>query len=174
MNRYAALGCLGLGLMVSPLLGGIGRSAVPEGTKIAVVDLRSLLETTPAGKRTKDAFDKSQKAKQATLSKGEEDLAKDQADLLKRKALLKPEMFDAERQKLEKKFVDLQETKLKLERELAEDYSQLNKELFEKQIKPKVALIAKAEGITLVLDKGEAMYVDSALDLTSRISAELK
>ena len=38
----------------------------------------------------------------------------------------------------------------------------------------KVALIAKAEGITLVLDKGEAMYVDSALDLTQRISAELK
>src|ERR1051325_4006005 len=79
MNRYAALGCLGLGLMVSPLLGGIGRSAVPE-TKIAVIDLRSLLETTPAGKRTKEAFEKSQKAKQATLSKGEDELQKAQAD----------------------------------------------------------------------------------------------
>jgi Skp family chaperone for outer membrane proteins len=174
MNRYAALGCLGLGLMVSPLLGGIGRSAVPEGTKIAVVDLRTLMETTPAGKRNKEAFDKSQKAKQATLSKGEDELAKARADLMKRKPLLKPENFDAEWQGLEKKFVELQETKLKLERELAEDYSQLNKDLFEKQIKPKIALIAKAEGITLVLDKGEAMYVDSAVDLTSRISPELK
>jgi len=85
MNRYAALACLGLGLMVSPLLGGIGRSAVPEGTKIAVVDLRSLLDTTPAGKRTKEAFDKSQKAKQATLSKGEDELKKTQDDLIKRK-----------------------------------------------------------------------------------------
>jgi Skp family chaperone for outer membrane proteins len=173
MNRYAALGCLGLGLMVSPLLGGIGRSAVPE-TKLAVIDLRSLLETTPAGKRTKEAFEKSQKAKQATLSKGEDELQKAQADLIKRKPLLKPETFDAERQTLEKKFVDLQETKLKLERELAEDYTQLNKDLFEKQIKPKIALIAKAEGVTVVLDKGEMLYADSALDLTQRISADLK
>jgi Skp family chaperone for outer membrane proteins len=174
MNRYVALGCLGLGLMVSPLLGGIGRSAVPEATKIAVVDLRSLMETTPAGKRTMEAFDKSQKAKQATLSKAEEDLAKAQADLLKRKPLLKPEMFDSERQGLEKKFVELQETKLKLERELAEDYTRLKQDLFEKQIKPKIALIAKAESITVVLDKGEAVYSDSAIDLTQRISPELK
>jgi Skp family chaperone for outer membrane proteins len=174
MNRYAALACLGLGLMVSPLLGGIGRSAVPEGTKIAVVDLRSLLDTTPAGKRTKEAFDKSQKAKQATLSKGEDELKKTQDDLIKRKPLLKPETFEAERQALEKKFVELQETKLKLERELAEDYTQLSKDLFEKQIKPKIALIAKAEGITVVLDKGEMVYADSAIDLTQRINAEMK
>jgi len=174
MNRYAALACLGLGLMVSPLLGGIGRSAVPEGTKIAVVDLRSLMETTPAGKRTMEAFDKSQKAKQATLSKGEDELKKTQDDLIKRKPLLKPETFEAERQALEKKFVELQETKLKLERELAEDYTQLSKDLFEKQIKPKIALIAKAEGITVVLDKGEMVYADSAIDLTQRINAEMK
>jgi Skp family chaperone for outer membrane proteins len=160
--------------MVSPLLGGIGRSAVPEGTKIAVVDLRSLLDTTPAGKRTKEAFDKSQKAKQATLSKGEDELKKTQDDLIKRKPLLKPETFEAERQALEKKFVELQETKLKLERELAEDYTQLSKDLFEKQIKPKIALIAKAEGITVVLDKGEMVYADSAIDLTQRINAEMK
>jgi Skp family chaperone for outer membrane proteins len=174
MNRYAALGCLGIGLMVSPLLGGIGRSAVPEGTKIAVVDLQSLLDTTPAGKRTTEAFEKSKKAKQATLAKGEDELKQAQADLLKRKAVLKPENFDAERQGLEKKFVDLQETKLKLERELAEDYTKLNKDLFEKQIKPKIALIAKAEGITVVIDKGEAMYADSAIDLTQRVNAEMK
>ena len=174
MNRYAALGCLGLGLMVSPLLGGIGRSAVPEGTKIAVIDLQSLLDTTPAGKRTTEAFEKSKKTKQVTLSKGEEELNKSRTDLLKKKTVMKPEAFDAEWQGLEKKFVDLQETKLKLERELAEDYTRLSKDLFERQIKPKIALIAKAEGITVVIDKGETMYADPAIDLTQRISAELK
>lgn len=174
MNRYAALGCLGLGLMVSPLLGGIGRSAVPEATKIAVVDLQSLLETTPAGKRTTEAFEKSKKTKQAVVAKGDDELNKAQADLIKRRPMLKPENFEAERQTLEKRFVDLQETKLKLERELAEDYTRLGKELFEKQIKPKIALIAKAESITMVLDKSEMLYADSAIDLTQRVSAEMK
>ncbi|HEX3478290.1 MAG TPA: OmpH family outer membrane protein [Kofleriaceae bacterium] len=159
--------------MVSPLLGGIGRSAVPEGTKIAVVDVDNMVQTTPAGKRAKDAFEKSQKTKQATLSKAEEELRKAQEDLIKRKTVLKPEMFDAERQGLEKKFVDLQETKLKLERELAQDYAKLNQDLFD-QAKPKIALIAKAEGITVVIDKAQTMYADSAIDLTQRVNAEMK
>lgn len=172
MNRYAALGCLGLGLMVSPLLGGIGRSAVPEA-KVAVIDVESMVQTTPAGKRVKDAFDKSQKAKQATLSKGEEELSKARNDLVKKKTVMKPEMFEAEWQTLEKKFVDLQETKLKLERELAEDYAKLNRDLFD-QARPKIALIAKAEGITVVLDKGQTLYADTAIDLTQRVNAEMK
>jgi len=45
MNRYVALGCLGLGLMVSPLLGGTGNSAVPT-TKIAHA-LRYLYDHRP-------------------------------------------------------------------------------------------------------------------------------
>lgn len=173
MNRYAALGCLGLGLMVSPLLGGIGNSAVPESSKIAVVDVESMLLTTPAGKRAKEAFEKSHMAKQSALDKEQQELKKADADLVKQKAVLKPEVFEAKRQELEKKFVDLQQTFVKLERELAQDQTKLTQELFD-QAKPKIALIAKAEGITVVIDKGQTMYADPAIDLTQKLNAEMK
>ena len=68
MNRYLALGCLGLGLMVSPLLSGLATSAVPA-PKIGVIDIDNTLSSTPAGKRASDAFDKTRKAKQAELDR---------------------------------------------------------------------------------------------------------
>ena len=49
MNRYLALATLGVGLMVSPLLGGLARSGVPA-PRIGVIDLDNTLSTTPAGK----------------------------------------------------------------------------------------------------------------------------
>src|SRR5436309_3470998 len=122
MNRYLALGCLGLGLMVSPLLGGIGSravGAVPANPKIGIINIEETLSTTPAGKRANEAFEKTRKTKQATLDKQQEDIKKADADLQKQKAVLKPEVFDSKRQELEKKFVDLQQTYVKLERELA-------------------------------------------------------
>jgi Skp family chaperone for outer membrane proteins len=82
-------------------------------------------------------------------------------------------VFDARRQELEKKFVDLQQTYVKLERELATDQAKLTQDLFD-QAKPKLALIAKAEGVTVVIDKGQTMYADPAIDLTQKLNAEMK
>ena len=93
MNRYLALGCLGLGLMVSPLLSSPAGSAVPTNPKIGVIDIEDTLSTTPAGKRANDAFEKTRKAKQAELDKRQEDLKKADADLDKQKTVLKPEMY---------------------------------------------------------------------------------
>ena len=44
MNRYLALVCLGLGLMVSPLLSGLATSAVPA-PKIGIIDIDSTLSS---------------------------------------------------------------------------------------------------------------------------------
>jgi outer membrane protein len=173
MNRYAALGFLGLGLMVSPLLGGIGNSAVPPNPKIGIINIEETLSTTPAGKRANDAFEKNRKAKQGTLDKQQEDLKKADADLVKQKAVLKPEVFDAKRQELEKKFVDLQQTYVKLERELASDRTKLIQDLL-KQAEPKIAAIAKAEGVSLILDQSATVWADPAVDLTPKLDAQMQ
>ena len=120
MNRYLALGCLGIGLMVSPMLQGLAGSAVPANPKIGVIDIENTLSTTPAGKRANDAFEKGRKAKQSALDKQQEELKKADADLTKQQAVLKPEVYQSKRAELEKRFVDLQQTYVKLERELAE------------------------------------------------------
>ena len=173
LGRYVALGCLGLGLMVSPLLGGIGNSAVPANPKIGVINIEETLSTTPAGKRANESFEKTRKTKQATLDKQQEELKKADADLQKQKAVLKPEVFDTKRQELERKFVELQQTYVKLERELAQDRTKLIQDLL-KQAGPKIEAIAKAEGVTLIVDREAVVWADPAIDLTPKLNAEMK
>jgi outer membrane protein len=173
MNRYVALGCLGLGLMVSPLLAGIGNTAVPANPKIGVINIEETLSSTPAGKRANEAFEKTRKSKQGMLDKQQEELKKADADLVKQKALLKPEMFEKRRQELEKKFIELQQTYVKLERELAQDRTKLIQGLL-KQAEPKIIAIAKAEGLSLILDQSATVWADPAVDLTQKLNAEMK
>jgi outer membrane protein len=173
MKRYLALGCLGLGLMVSPLLSGLAGSAVPANPKIGVIDIENTLSTTPAGKRANDAFEKGRKMKQSALDKQQEELKKADADLDKQKAVLKPEAYAKMRSDLEKKFVELQQTYVKLERELATDRTKLIQALL-KQAEPLIAKIAKAEGVHLIVDQSATVWVDPAVNLTEKLNAEMK
>lgn len=173
MNRYLALGCLGLGLMVSPLLTGLPSAAVPANPKIGIIDIENTLSSTPAGKRASETFEKTRKAKQGMLDKQQEELKKADADLVKQKAVLKPEVFETKRQELEKKFVELQQTYVKLERELAQDRTKLIQDLM-KQAEPKIAALAKAEGVSLILDQSATVWADPAVDLTQKLNAEMK
>ncbi len=173
MNRYLALGCLGLGLMVSPLLSNPATSAVPASPKIGVIDIEETLTGTPAGKRASDAFEKTRKQKQAELDKRQEELKKADADLTKQQAVLKPDAYKTKRTELEKKFVDLQQTYVKLERELAADRTKLIQGLL-KQAEPLIAKIAKAEGVHLIVDQSATVWTDPAVDLTAKLKAEMK
>lgn len=172
MNRYVALGCLGLGLMVSPLLGGLATSAVPA-PKIGVIDLDNTLSTTPAGKRANEAFEKTRKGKQAELDKKQEELKRASADLEKQKAVLKPEVYAEKRASLEKKFVELQEVYVKLERDLAGERTKLIQDLL-KQAGPKIEAIAKAEGVNIIVAREAIVFADPTVDLTQKLNAEMK
>jgi outer membrane protein len=173
MNRYVALGCLGLGLLVSPVLGGISKSAVPPVSKIGVINMEEILLKTPAAKRAGEAFEKQLKTKQSVLDKQQEEFKRATADLEKQKSLLKPETYDSRRQELEKKMVELQQTYVKLERELQQDKEKVTQELL-KQAEPKVAAIAKAEGLTMIVERSATLYFDPALDVTAKLVAEMK
>lgn len=173
MKRYFALGCFGVGLIVSPLLAGIGHAAVPASPRIGVIDFQSTLATTPAGQRANASFESTRKAKQGTLDKQQEDLRKAAAELEKQKSTLPAAQFEAKRHELEGKFAELQQTYMKLERELAQDRTKLLQDLI-KLAEPKVAAIAKAEGITVILDRSATVWSDPANDLTAKLNAEMK
>jgi outer membrane protein len=172
MNRYLALGVLGVGLMVSPLLIGLAKSAVPA-PKIGVIDLDNTLSTTPAGKRANEAFEKNRKAKQAELDKQQQDLKAAAADLDKQKAVLKPDAYAQKHADLEKKFVDLQQIYVKLERDLAGERTKLIQDLL-KQAGPKIEQVAKAEGVNLIVDREAVVFADPSVDLTQALNALMK
>ncbi len=173
MNRYLALGCLGVGLMVSPLLTGLAGSAVPASVKIGVIDIDNTLSTTPAGKRANDQFEKTRKAKQAELDKQQQDLKRAEADLEKQKQVMKPEAFASKREELEKKFVELQQTYVKLEKDLAGERTKLIQDLL-KQAGPKIEAIAKAEGVSIIVDREAVVWASPDVDLTPKLNAEMK
>jgi outer membrane protein len=172
MNRYLALGCLGVGLMVSPLLTGLAGSAVPGNVKIGVIDIDNTLASTPAGKRANDAFEKTRQAKQGMLDKQQADLKRSEQDLEKQKAVLKPDVFQQKSEELQKQFVDLQQTYVKLERELAGDRTKLIEDIL-KQAGPKIEAIAKAEGVTVILDRQAIVWMDKDVDLTPKLNAQM-
>lgn len=173
MNRYLALGCLGLGLMVSPILSKVAGSAVPTNPKIGLIDIDNTLSTTPAGKRANDAFEKTRKAKQAQLDQQQQDLKRAEQDLEKQKAVLKPDVFQQKQEDLQKKFVDLQQVYLKLEKDLAGERTKLIQDLL-KQAGPKIEAIAKAEGVAVIVDREAVVWNDPAIDLTAKLNAEMK
>jgi len=176
MNRYLALGCLGIGLMVSPLIDVghyLASAAVPANPKIGVIDIDKTLSETPAGKRANDAFEKARKQKQGDLDKKQEDLKKEDADLQKQAPVLKPEVLKDKREALQKKFVELQQTYVKLERDLAQERTKLIQDLL-KQAEPLVKEIAKAEGVTIILEQAAVVWADPSVDLTKQLNAKMK
>jgi outer membrane protein len=173
MKPHVAIGALGLGLMLSPLLTSMGRTAVPASPKIGVIDLDNTLSSTPAGKRANDAFEKTRKTKQTQLDKDQDDLKRAAADLEKQKAVLKPDAYAAKRDELEKKFMALQGTLQKLEKDLAGERQQLMAGLL-KQAQPLVEKLAKAEGVTIIVDRQSVVWADPAADLTPKLNADMK
>ena len=159
--------------MLSPLFTSLGRGAVPASPKIGVIDLDNTLSTTPAGKRANDAFEKTRKTKQSELDKKQDDLKRAAADLEKQKSVLKPDAYAAKRDELEKRFMELQGTLQKLEKDLAGERQHLMQDLL-KQAQPLVEKLAKAEGVTIIVDRQSVVWADPATDLTTKLNADMK
>ncbi|MEZ4359315.1 MAG: OmpH family outer membrane protein [Kofleriaceae bacterium] len=159
--------------MVSPLLGGSFATGAVPTAKIGVIDIERTLYDTPAGKRANDQFEKTRKEKQAKLDARQQELKKLDEDLGKQASVLKPDMLAKRRDELQQKFVDLRQLYLQLERDLATERTKLVQGLLAKAT-PMIQEIAKAEGVSLVIDRSAAVWFDPAADLTARLNAKMK
>lgn len=175
MNRFHLLALCGLALMAVPVFSDSGRSAEAGNTtvKVAVVDLERTLYETPAGKRADKKFEKTRKKKQAELDKEQKDLQKQAAELDKQSTVLKEDVLEKKKAELQQKFVDLQQLYVKLEKDLAGERTKLIQDLL-KQAEPIIEELAKADGVSLVVDASAVVWADKALDLTDDLNAKMK
>ena len=65
----------------------------------------------------------------------------------------------------------LQQTYVKLERDLASERTKLIQDLLQKA-DPVIKDIAKSEGVQLIVDREAAVWWDPAIDLTSKLQAD--
>ena len=152
---------------------GAADGAAGGSTKIGIIDIERTLYETPAGKRASAAFDKTRQTKQAELDKQQKQLQQDAADLDKQASMYKPDVLKQKRDELEKKFVDLQQLYMKLERDLAGERANLIQDLL-KQASPIIEDIAKQEGVDLIVDQSAVLWADKKIDLTEKLNAKMK
>ncbi len=161
----------GLGLVAFTVVQPV--VAAPPTLKVGFIDLEQTLYETPVGKRASEAFDKTRKAKQSELDKKQKDLQKAAGELDKQAAVLKPDVLAQKKAVLEKQFVELQQVYVKLERDLAGERTKLVQDVLAKA-GPIIETIAKADGITIVLDRSAVLWADASVDLTAKLNAKMK
>jgi outer membrane protein len=173
MHKYTALGFLGLGLMVSPLLTHIAGSAVPTSPKIGAIDVQRTFGESGAGKRANAAFTAQQKQKQADMDAKKKAFNADAEDVEKQKSMLKPDVLQQKQQDLQKRYLDLQKYAAQLDQELASEEKKALDSLLT-QAEPLIKSIAAAEGVQLIVDVKAVVYYDPSMDLTDKLIAKMQ
>lgn len=171
MNRHLAIAFLGVALIVA---GMVRADAAAEGDmKVGVVDLDVTLYKTAAGKRATKSFEQAREKKQAEFDSKRQELERYAAELEKQRSILKPEVLKQRMAELERKYVEVQELMVKLERDLANERAKVVQEVL-KQAGPIIKELARKKGLTVVLDRSAVIWVDEAHDLTAQVNARMK
>lgn len=137
--------------------------------KFAFVDLQRALEETDDGKKAKDRLKKDFERKQKELDEKQEELKKMKDDLDKKATLMKPEALAAEQKKFQDRFIELQQTYARLQKDLAAKEQEATAGIFRK-LQTVVGTIAEREKLTLVLEKNSAVvWGQPSLDITNEV-----
>lgn len=172
MRKSIVIAFLGLSLIIT---GMVTADAGPTSGsfKIGFVDLEQVLTQTAAGQRAIKELEKERKARQAKLDKQKKDLLAYREQLDKQKSILKPNVRRQREEVFQKRYVELQQTLVKLERELAEKQTKLIRQIM-KKAGPVVKSIAKEGGYDMIVDRAAVVWSDEAYDLTNKIKQRVK
>jgi outer membrane protein len=150
------------------LLGGFASQSFAEG-KLAYVDLQRALEETDDGKKAKAKLKADFDKKQKELNERQEELKKMKDDLDKRLPLMKPDAQAAEQKKFQDRFVELQNTYARLQKDLQDKEQEATSGIFRK-LQQVVATIAEKQNFSLVLEKNSSVvWGQPSLDITNEV-----
>src|ERR1051325_8682472 len=157
MRKYTALGFLGVGLMLSPLLMQVAHSSVPQQPKIASIDVARTFVESAAGKRTNAEFEKKRKDAQSDLDKKKQDFVKAKQDLEKQESGLKAEVLEQKKRDLKKQRDELQDYANKLDQTLAQEEQKALDKLLT-QAEPIIKKLASSEGVQIIVDYNDGVW----------------
>jgi outer membrane protein len=151
------------------LVGGLTARAAKADDKIAFVDLQRALEETNEGKaakaRLKTDFDKKQKE----LNDKQEELKKAKDDFDKKSPLMKDDARNKAQADLQQRFMQLQETFARLQKDLAEKEQEATRGILAK-LSQVVGKIAEREHFAMVLERSSAVvWGQPSLDITNEV-----
>ena len=136
--------------------------------KIVYIDMKYVLNNSKAGKGAQDYLTKSFKENQKKFSNQQEELKKEEADLLGKKNVLSKEDYTKKADTLRKKVIDYQSARRAAVDKIARQRKEAREDLLN-QINPILESYSKENNITLILDKKNLIMGDSDLDITNTI-----
>jgi outer membrane protein len=154
------------------ILAGGGRAAGADASKIAVVNLQTVLETSVAGKAAQNEL-KTQKDKlEADLKQKGNDLQELEKRLQRESMVMSKETREEKERELRIKASDFQA----LQKRYRSDLQDLERRLMgqlQKDISDLVAEIGKKEGYVLIISNIGVLYALPAMDITNRLIQDL-
>lgn len=154
------------------ILAGGGRAAGADASKIAVVNLQTVLETSVAGKAAQNEL-KTQKDKlEADLKQKGTDLQELEKRLQRESMVMSKETREEKERELRIKASDFQA----LQKRYRSDLQDLERRLMgqlQKDIGDLVAEIGKKEGYVLIISNIGVLYALPAMDITNRLIQDL-
>lgn len=139
---------------------------------VAVVDMQKILQDSTAAKGVRDQLAGRRASYQQQVTADSQKLREAEKELIAQRGKISDEEFAKKRGEFEKKVSDAQKAIQERTRILDTAFNEaLN--TIRGSIGQIVADAAKARGVTLVLDKSQVVVVESSLDITSVVLADL-
>lgn len=159
--RYLLAALILSAVVVSPP----ARAQSADSGEIAVLDLNTIRRDADAVRDIRRQIAEYRKAFQSEIQNEEKALREANQELARRRSILSPEAFAAERRKFEQRVLDMQklvqQRRENLERAQAQAMAQV-----EDNLNAIVREIAGARGFALVLSDVQAVVIDDNLDIT--------
>jgi len=140
--------------------------------KIAVLDMKYILNESKAGKGAQDFLKKSFKDNQKKFAEIEKKLKKEENDLLQKRTVLSNEEYQKKADELRKKVIDYQSERRSSLDKIASQRSKSRETLLNK-INPIIQGYIVENNITLVIDKKNLVAGTNEVDITKPIVEKL-
>ena len=147
-------------------------SALLAQDKVAVLNLKYVLNESKAGKSTQDFLKKSYQDNIKKFKDMESALKKEESDLLSKKTVLSKEEYTKKTDELRKKVIDYQSQRRSSLDKLTTQRSS-SREILIKTIDPILEAYIKEENISLVVDKKNTLGGNPDNDITKFIVEKL-
>ncbi len=142
--------------------------SLAHAEKYAFVDLQRALEETDDGKKAKARLKSDFDRKQKELDAKQEELKKIKEEIDKKAQIMKPEALAKEQRDFQDRFVALQETFSRLQRDLATKEQEATGGIF-KKMQGIVGKIAERDHFTVVIDRNAVVWGQPSLDITNEV-----
>lgn len=165
MSRFTRLAIIALSTLV-PF------SVAHAETKIAIVNIQTVMKDSSAAKSIREQLESKQKAYQGEISKQEDALQKDKQELDKQRSALSKEAFEEKVKAFQGKFTDMQKQVQTKKQTLDGAYEQSINQI-QKTVGDIIGDMAKEKGFSVAIPSSQTLYAEPSLDITADVTKRL-